>query len=290
MWVGHDHVIWGVGGWGGVVRYYVVWADGFVIAESGGSFAVDAIAKRRDDLRFCNSMKKQHPKKDEPVLPVDLDPDSELPPDADIEERFNDFWKRNGVWIFLVVLLAGGIVIGRQTFDYLGERREAAMQEAYLALDSSAARVAFAEAHPRHTLAGMVWMQLAAEKYEAGDYTQAAGYYERARTVLQGSPMADRARLGRAMSVLMLGDMATADEYLEALSLDARVLDTTRAEAAYHQAVLRWEKGDIAGAGDSLERIFALDDAAIWAQRATFLQDRIPGLAGAPTGNAVDFR
>ncbi|MCC5842028.1 MAG: tetratricopeptide repeat protein [Opitutales bacterium] len=235
-------------------------------------------------------MKKEHPKKDEPVLPVDLDPESELPPDADIEERFNEFWKRNGLWIFLVVVLVGGIVIGRQTFEYIGERRETAIQDAFLALDSSAARIAFAEEHARHTLAGMTWMHLAAEKYEAEDFTQAAGYYERAGSVLQGSPMADRARLGRAMSLLMLGDAASADEYLEALSLDARVLDSTRAEAAYHQAVMRWEKGDVAAAGESLERIFALDDAAIWEQRATFLQDRIPGLAGSPTGNAVDFR
>ena len=44
--------------------------------------------------------------------PIDLNPESDLPPDADMEERFNDFWKNNGTSVFGGIALGAVIVIG----------------------------------------------------------------------------------------------------------------------------------------------------------------------------------
>ncbi|MEI2421930.1 hypothetical protein V6O07_16760, partial [Arthrospira platensis SPKY2] len=76
-----------------------------------------------------------------------MNPESDLPPDADIEEKFNDFWKRNGASIFAGIALAAIAVTGYQIVQYMGDRREANLREAFRMADTTEQRIAFAERH-----------------------------------------------------------------------------------------------------------------------------------------------
>lgn len=204
--------------------------------------------------------------------------ESDLPPDADVEERFNEFWKKNGVGIFIAIALGAVIVLGYQISNYYNEQREEGVRAAYTAAASNAERLDFAEEHQGHPLAGVTWMELAEEVYNEGDAQAALSYYERAADVLEGSPLGDRARLGVAMSQLLLGETEDARMGLEVLAENRMALDATRAEAAYHLAVIHWEADNAEGMRDALDRIFELGDASMWAFRAQMLQSRVPGL------------
>ncbi len=204
--------------------------------------------------------------------------ESGLPPDADVEERFNKFWEKNGIGIFIAIALGAIIVLGYQISTYVGEQREAGVREAYMAASSSVEQISFAEEYAKHPLAGVTWMELAEAVYTEEDFGQALAYYQRAVDVLQGNPLGDRARLGVAMSQLMLGQTEDARLGLEILAEDRMALDVTRAEAAYHLAVVYWEAGNSEGMREALDRIFELGDASMWAFRAQMLQHRVPAL------------
>src|SRR5690554_2952685 len=108
------------------------------------------------------------------------DIDSDLPPDADVEERFNAFWKKNGTTIFASIAVAAVIVLGIQTYRYLDERAEANTRAEYGAAESTEQLIAFAQDNEEHPLSGLAYMELANRRYEQGDYVQAANHYQTA--------------------------------------------------------------------------------------------------------------
>ncbi len=204
--------------------------------------------------------------------------ESELPPDADVEERFNEFWKKNGFGIFVGISLGAVLVLGFQISAYVGAQRESNIQSAYLALETPAERVAFAEEHSRHPLAGMAWLELGDAAYDAGDYSGALGHYERAARALEGTPVAGRARLGAAMSELMLDRREDAKVALNVVASDGRLLAGTRAEAAYHLAVIHWEDENLSAMEEALDLIHDIEGASLWAFRANVLRQRVPAI------------
>jgi len=211
-----------------------------------------------------------------PVDPNLLNPESDLPPDADMEERFNDFWKKNGLSVFGAIALGAAVVVGKQTYDYLQVRAEEDTQTAFVAADTVEDKLAFASEHESHTLGGLALLQTADTAYEAGDFSTAAARYADAQADLGGTPLAGRAQLGEGMALLRHGDAAAGQQALERLSLNLGALDHFRAEAAYQLAFSRWEAGNIAGARTALEVISALDNAANWEARAAALEEQLP--------------
>ena len=210
------------------------------------------------------------------VDPKLLQPESDLPPDADIEERFNDFWKKNGLSIFGAIALGGLIVIGFQVYQYLQIEGEKATQAAFASAETLEDKFAFVEAHPDHNLAGIALLEAADAAYSEGDFATAATRYADARERLGGTPFAARATLGEGMAQLRAGTFEAGQQTLNSLSLRVGVLDHFRAEAAYHLAVARWEAGDLEGARQALEIIFALETPGGWEARATQLEAQMP--------------
>ena len=203
----------------------------------------------------------------------------ELPPDADLEDRFNDFWKRHGVTIFLGIAIVAVVVVGYQTVHYLGERREAQIQAAFgAALDDPTALLSFAQDHDGRSLGGMAYLILANRDYERGEFRQAVDHYAMAAQSLAGTPVAVRASLGEGMALLKLENYDAAEEKLRELSGDLAAREIIRAEAAYHLAVSYWQRGDMTALARALDRVEDMENSGFWGFRAMQLRDRIPEL------------
>ena len=219
------------------------------------------------------SKDKNDPKPQE--VPVNLDIDSDLPPDADLEERFNDFWKRNGAGIFGGIALGAVMVTGFQLYQHFGNKREEAIRMEYAAASTLEQRLEFAQEHPDHALAALARLLVADARYEEGAFAEAAELYGAAVDGFSDPTFGSRARLGQAMSLLRSGETEAGQAVLRAVALDAGALDQTRGEAAYHLAVSYWEAGDTEKALEMADVILQLDDAAFWAFRANSLRERL---------------
>ncbi len=220
-------------------------------------------------------MSKKQKDSQEPELPIGLNPESDLPPDADMEERFNDFWKRNGASVFGGIAIGAAIVIGIQLFQYFGEKKEDSIQEAFAAADTIEAKVDFAAEYPDHQLGGLAQLQIADARYEEGAYAEAAELYSATTKVFADPTIASRAVLGQGVSLLQAGKKEDGRAVLRTVALDGSGLDGTRAEAAYHLAISYWEEKDNEKALEMTDVILQLDSAPFWVYRANLLRSRL---------------
>ena len=220
-------------------------------------------------------MSKKQNDAQEPKLPVDLNAESDLPPDADIEERFNDFWKKNGASIFGGIALGAAIVIGIQLFQYFDQKKEESIQEQFGAAQTVEEKIQFAEDHKDHQLGALAQLQVADERYKEGNYSEAAELYGATSKIFVDPTIVSRAVLGQGISLLQAGNREDGRSVLKAVTLDASALDQTRAEAAYHLAISYWEDQDNEKALEMTDVILQLDSAQFWAYRANLLRDRL---------------
>jgi predicted negative regulator of RcsB-dependent stress response len=219
-------------------------------------------------------MSKQPQDSDKPLPPEAFNADSELPPDADIEERFNDFWKRNGPGIFGGIALGALIVVGIQSYQYVQDRREQDIRAAFAAAGDPAGKLEFANTHGEHQLAALARLQVADARYETGEFAEAAELYAGAARGFDDPVLVSRALLGQGMSLLRAGSTDSGRALLETVALDSASLDQTRAEAAYHAAVSFWEAGELERVDEMTQLILELE-APFWVFRANSLRDRL---------------
>ncbi|MEX0330847.1 MAG: tetratricopeptide repeat protein [Puniceicoccaceae bacterium] len=219
------------------------------------------------------SKDKKDPK--QPELPPHLDPDSELPPDADIEERFNDFWKKNGTGIFGGIAIGAAIVIGIQLVQYFGDKKEESIREEFSLAATPDAKLEFAGSHGDHQLAALAQLQVADARYDEGAFEEAASFYAESAKVFVDATLVSRAILGQGMSLLQAGQTESGRGVLEAVARDSSALDQTRGEAAYHLAISHWEAGETEKAIEATDIILQLDSAPFWAFKANSLRDRL---------------
>lgn len=220
-------------------------------------------------------MSKKQKQSDDPKLPVNLDLESDLPPDADIEERFNDFWKKNGVSIFGGIALGAAIVIGLQLFQYLQEKKEDEIRVEFAAAKTVEEKIQFAGNHPDHQLAGLAQLLVADARYEEGNFAEAAKFYASTSKIFEDPTISSRAVLGQGMSLLQAGMKEDGQSVLKAIAMDSSALEQTRAEAAYHLAISYWEDAQNELALEMTDVIMQLDSAQFWAYRANLLRDRL---------------
>lgn len=220
-------------------------------------------------------MSKDQKDSQKPELPVGLNPESDLPPDADVEERFNEFWKKNGASVFGGIAVGAVIVIGVQLFQHFGEQKEEAVREAFAAAATVEEKAQFAEANPDHQLAGLAHIQVADERYEAGAFAEAADLYANAAKVFADSTLVSRAVLGQGMSLLQNGELESGRAVLKTVALDGGALDQIRGEAAYNLAISYWESGELESATEMTDVILQLDSAPFWVYRANLLRERL---------------
>jgi predicted negative regulator of RcsB-dependent stress response len=228
------------------------------------------------------SKQKKDPK--QPELPQGLKPESELPPDADLEERFNDFWKQNGTGIFGGIAVGAVIVVGIQLFQYMGVRKEQSIRDAFAAAGDTAAKIEFADEYPDHPLAGLAQLQIADMRYEDESFSEAADSYAAAARSFEDPTLVSRALLGQGMSLLRAGQMESGRAILEAIAFDNSALDQTRGEAAFHLAVSYWEEGDHQSAHETIDVILSID-SPFWSYRGNLLKERLDPVSVAAAGS-----
>lgn len=192
------------------------------------------------------------------------------------EDRVVMFWEKHGKTVVTLIVLVVVGIFARWGFQQFAQARERAISAEYSAASDAAALRAFADARPTAPLAGAARLRLADEAYGAGDFAAAQSDYEAASTVLAGTPLGDRARLGVAISKLQAGEAAGARTALESLANDVSSSRTLRGEAAYHLAVLDRDAGKPAEATKWTELVLAADPTGLWAQRALQLRMSLP--------------
>jgi predicted negative regulator of RcsB-dependent stress response len=210
------------------------------------------------------------------------------------EEAVHQFWEKNRqqiVWVCVAVLL---FMVGKEAWERIAAMRERNRQEEFTQAASSPAKLAaFADANRGHALGGVAHLMLADQRFESGEFKQAAISYQQAKGLLTLPALIGRARLGEAVSNLNAGDRAAGETALKAIAADTALLKVTRSEASYHLASLAAE----AGRGDDVkklvEEISKLDPASTWSQRATLLLANLPAEAKpaeAASKPAVSFK
>ncbi|MDP0499468.1 MAG: tetratricopeptide repeat protein [Verrucomicrobiota bacterium JB022] len=239
------------------------------------------------------SSQPPHSQKPQKIDPA-LDPNRELPPDADVDEHFINFWKKQGpAFAFFFIVLGLGL-IGIQTWNYLQARGEekakAAYQEA-LAAEDPAALLSFADAHAKSELGGLAYLNIAQREFEQADYTQAAAHYQKAVDALGDSAFGQRARMSLAVTQLRNGNQAQGLAGLEDLAFDPNALEAVRAEAAIYLAGERWSQNNIKGARQMLLMVQQLPEARLWQGAAQGMLDQLPAdtASGETANEAIEL-
>jgi len=204
------------------------------------------------------------------------DADNILPPGADAEERFNEFWRSNGPSIFMSIAIGAVIVVGAQTWRYMQQRMENNTQSTFLQAETAEELNAFAQDNASHPLAGASYMQLANEEYARGEYRQASEHYEMAKDRLTASAFAERAQLGIAMCELLSGNTEEALSDLRAILNNPDMLQVTRAEAGYNLALHYYKAGDYKALTEILDIADSFEDGNQYASATSALRYRIP--------------
>jgi hypothetical protein len=188
------------------------------------------------------------------------------------EEAAHAFWTKNRQLILIACVAALLVVVGREGWHYYNAQREQAVRADFAkAGDRVEQLTAFAKANEGHTLAGLAYLRIADQRYTAGDYRQAQENYTKAAAVVTEPALRGRARVGAALSLLNAGDKSGAEAALKAISADAALLKSVRAEATYHLASLALEAGNSAEVDRLVAEIGKIDPAGTWSQRATAL-------------------
>lgn len=219
-------------------------------------------------------MSKEKKEPEQPLNPQNLDPESDLPPDADVEERFNDFWKKNGPGIFGGIAVGALLVVGIQVYQYLGEKKEEQIGQAFAEAATEEEKLSFANTHSGHQLGALAWLQVADARYSEDAFVEAAELYDSAAESFEDPTLRTRAQLGQGMSLLQSGSVEAGRAVLESVALNSTALDQTRGEAAYHLAVSYWEAGELEQVEEATSIILDLE-APFWDFRASSLRERL---------------
>ncbi len=191
------------------------------------------------------------------------------------EDRLQMFWDKHSRTILAVLVVVVLAILAKGAFAYFAEQREVKIAAEYAAASSTAQLQAFAQAYPTTRLAGVAHLRLADESYAAGSFAVAQVDYSAAAKLLGDNPLATRAALGSAISLLQAGSPG-AQTALQGLANDTKLPGAVRAEAAYHLAVGARAAGQVADATRWTDLVISNDAGGFWSQRAMQLRDSLP--------------
>ena len=200
-----------------------------------------------------------------------------VPADAtSFEDWLHLFWKNNGNAILTLVCLVLVGILAKGGWDYLAAQKELGIEKDFASATTPEQFKAFAAAHAGHSLAGIALLRVADDAYAAGKAADALAGYEKAVPALKDSPLAARARLGRALAKIDAGKSAEGTAELKQLGDDASLNKGVRSEATYHLASLAAESGNAADVQKLYEQLMRLDAQSAWTQRALALRASLP--------------
>ena len=192
-----------------------------------------------------------------------------------------NFWKKWRYWIIGVTALTGLSLVGWKVVELIRERIEHSIQASFQDATDEAAKLSFAQRYPKASQTGFIYLQIANERYDAGQYSEAAVYYQKAQKILP-SPLKGRALLGEAIASIQSieeSDKAKGESLLKTITEDNALFDTIRAQAAYNLALLYWEASDWDAVKDQINFIETLAQAGfLWVRKAQALLRKTPQL------------
>jgi hypothetical protein len=199
-------------------------------------------------------------------------PAAAVPAEPDFGTTAQAIWDKNKGFIFVVCVLILLGIIGREGWQYFSDMRENSRQQDYArASDKPEQLIAFADSNSDHPLAGVAYLQVADQKFDAADYKSAAMLYTKATGSLKNEALLGRAKLGAAVSLIEAGDASGGEAALKAINADQTISQAVRAEAAYHLATIAFEAGKTDEVRKLVDDITKIDPAGPWSQRATML-------------------
>ncbi len=174
------------------------------------------------------------------------------------EEKLLSFWHEYRTSILAGAVITVTVLVSMQGSKYLANRREVSIQAVFQQVTTNDGLIAFAVDHPAHPLAGFSYLQVANTEYTDKKYKEAAYHYQAALKSLDGTPLAERARIGFAMTQLMLDNDDVGMRELEEIADEPTYLYHTRAEAAYNLAIFFLEAENYPAVAHRLDQIFSL--------------------------------
>lgn len=195
---------------------------------------------------------------------------------ASFEDRSWLFWQRHGNKVIGVAVGLCATVIIWQGWKLYQAHELENLQTVYQSADGPAALQTFAQGNPDSNLGKVAQLQAADALFKNKQFKEAAAAYAQAVTLWGKDPIAQRARLGQAMSVLQGGDTSGGQKQLEDIYNDAALADTVRGEAGFDLALLAYQANDAATVSKWLDEVKKLPEASQWAGEAKRLADLIP--------------
>lgn len=125
---------------------------------------------------------------------------------VDLEDRVWLYWKRNRNFIIFTITAAFAIVIGVQAWKIYRASAAESLSAAYCAAATPEELAKFAAENPGTALAGVALLQNADAAYKAGKYAEAEKLYSQSVGGLGNSPLAQRAKIGAAVSAISAGN------------------------------------------------------------------------------------
>lgn len=220
------------------------------------------------------------PDKNKPTLAhATVEAGDALPPDSEFDEKFMDFWKKNGVLIFGAIAAIGLGVVCYQAFGLIQEYRKQAVATEFSADQSTSGLNAFIAKYPEHPLTGLALLRLGHEDFQNEKFAEAAEKYLRAIGLIEDAALVQRATIGQGVALIRVGQVDAGIGVLKALAENPAGFQSARAEAAYNVAVAYWEKQNFAEMDKAIKQIEGMEQSGVWAFRASQLRSRVPELS-----------
>lgn len=198
--------------------------------------------------------------------------------ESSLEDQLVVYWNRHKNQIVLTISAALLIIIGFQLTKWWRGKTVADRAAAYAAASGDSQKETFADDHSGTDLGGVAYLELADEAFEAADYSNAAGYYQKALDAFEMVIFKQRAHLSLAMSRLLAGEESAAVQELESIAANTVYPEAARGEAYYQLSVIDWKRADFESMLRRHEEIDSLLNAGNWQAKARQLQNSIPEL------------
>lgn len=198
---------------------------------------------------------------------------------TDLTTLMVNIWKKWRYWIMAVIVLSGLSLISWKSVQLIQKKLERSIQTSFEEAIDEKEKLSFTKQYPKTSQAGIIYLQMANDRYRTEKYAEAAVYYQKAENILP-SPFKGRALIGQAMALLQSTknkDKIKGEGLLETITKNSTLLDTIRAQAAYNQALIYWDRDDFPAVKKSLVFIENLEQAGIlWLQKAQNFRRKIP--------------
>jgi tetratricopeptide (TPR) repeat protein len=193
-------------------------------------------------------------------------------PEMDIPDHVSEdvyrFWKNHGSRIILYVVVILAAFLGTQVWKAVSSGRDDSIKNAYAQLETMEEKLAFANKHSSHGIAGYAYMEAAAEAVAEESFEQAIEYYDGAAKALKGEILEGMVLLNKAGVYELMGDDELAASEFDAIIDTVEFTKGIRAEAMFKRIALAMKNGQDGVVADLTAKLEAIEESNLfWTER-----------------------